>query len=144
MQIVAESVTLSCDLGFFHSLDSLIIQFFGVSALRYIILCKIQTESDRIPCKNIRSVLNQERCHRQRILFYFFTVQEQKNRKKDHIAKQLHSTYISDVEIYEADQSLSDPRIITRVERETVGSDDKLMRIIAKIKSDSENSSDKL
>ena len=51
------------------------------------------------------------------------------------------SQYISDVEIYEADQSLSDPKIIPRVERETVGSDDKLMRIIAKIKSDSENSS---
>ena len=76
--------------------------------------------------------------------FYFFTVQEQKTRKKDHIAKQLHSTYISGVKIYKADQSLSDPRIITRVERETVGSDDKLMRIIAKIKSNSENSSDKL
>ena len=48
---------------------------------------------------------------------------------------------ISEIEIYKADKSVSGPKIITRVERETVGSDNKLLQILAKIKSDAENSS---
>ena len=73
--------------------------------------------------------------------FVRFTVQEQKTRKTDYIAKELHSTYISEIEIYKADKSVSGPKIITRVERETVSSDNKLLQILAKIKSDAEKSS---
>ena len=71
--------------------------------------------------------------------FVRFTVPEEKTRKKDYIAKSLHSTFISDIKIYEADQSVSAPKIIPRGERETVDFDAKLASILAKIKSDLKN-----
>ncbi len=75
----------------------------------------------------------------QREYYVRFTLQEIKTRRKDIISSQLHSTYVSDIEIYSTDNRVNTGNTPATAKVDAINTDAKLVAFFEKAKNKKKN-----
>lgn len=75
----------------------------------------------------------------QREYYVRFTLQEIKTRRKDIISNQLHSTYVSDIEIYSTDNRVNTGNTPATAKVDAINTDAKLVDFLKKQKNKKKN-----